>query len=59
MDYPRPAPHNNVFIHTHRKVAMDGYNRYKYTGTGSIYCNGVSLATATSCNSPMSISQRG
>ena len=41
MDYPRPAPHNNVFIHTHRKVAMDGYNRYKYTGTSSINCNGA------------------
>lgn len=39
MDYPRPAPHNNIFIHTHRKVAMDGYNRYRYTGTGSVYCN--------------------
>ena len=22
-DYPRPAPHNNVFIHHHRKVVMD------------------------------------
>lgn len=39
MDYPRVAPHNNVFIHGHRKVAMDGYNRYKYTGTGLLYCN--------------------
>jgi hypothetical protein len=39
MDYPRTAPHNNVFIHTHRKVAMDAYNRYKYAGTGLRYCN--------------------
>ncbi len=39
MDYARPAPHNNVFMHTHRKVAIDGYNRYKYTGSGSVYCN--------------------
>ncbi|MFD0691043.1 hypothetical protein [Actinomadura fibrosa] len=39
MDYDRVAPHNNVFIHAHRKVAMDGYNRYKYTGTGLRYCN--------------------
>lgn len=39
MDYPRTAPHNNVFIHTHRKVAMDAYNRYKYTGSGLRYCN--------------------
>ena len=39
MDYPRPAPHNNVFVHTHRKVAMDGYNRYAYTGAGSVNCD--------------------
>lgn len=26
VDYPNPAPHNNVFIHTHRKVVMDSYN---------------------------------
>ncbi len=26
VDYPDPAPHNNVFIHTHRKVVMDVYN---------------------------------
>jgi len=26
MDYHRPAPHNNVFIHNHRKVGMDMYN---------------------------------
>lgn len=39
MDYPRPAPHNNVFIHTHRKVVMDGYNRYRYTGSGLRYCD--------------------
>lgn len=25
-DYPDPAPHNNIFIHTHRKVGMDAYN---------------------------------
>jgi hypothetical protein len=42
MDYPRPAPHNNLFIHTHRKVAMDGYNRYKYAGTGSVLCDPTS-----------------
>src|SRR5690606_14940101 len=39
MDYERPAPHNNVFIHTHRKVVMDGYNRYRYTGDGLRYCD--------------------
>lgn len=44
MDYPRPAPHNNVFVHTHRKVAMDGYNRYAYTGTGSINCDPAAKA---------------
>src|SRR5699024_1205439 len=26
VDYHNPAPHNNVFIHTHRKVNMDAYN---------------------------------
>ncbi|WP_347300045.1 hypothetical protein [Dolosigranulum savutiense] len=26
VDYHDPAPHNNVFIHTHRKVGMDAYN---------------------------------
>lgn len=26
MDYANPAPHNNVFIHNHRKVGMDAYN---------------------------------
>ena len=26
VDYPRPAPHNNVFIHHHRKVVMDSDN---------------------------------
>jgi len=25
-DYPRPAPHNNIFIHHHRKVVMDTDN---------------------------------
>lgn len=39
MDYPRPAPHNNVFIHTHRKVVIDGYNRYKWAGDSMVYCN--------------------
>lgn len=26
MDYDKPAPHNNIFIHNHRKVGMDMYN---------------------------------
>lgn len=39
MDYARPAPRNNVFIHNHRKVVMDGYNRYDYTGEGLRYCD--------------------
>ncbi len=38
MDYPA-APHNNVLIHTHRKVAIDAYNRYQYTGDGLRYCD--------------------
>ncbi|GAB3702352.1 hypothetical protein [Nocardiopsis oceani] len=39
MDYERPAPRNNVFIHNHRKVVMDGYNRYEFTGDGLRYCD--------------------
>lgn len=26
VDYANPAPHNNIFIHTHRKVAIDSLN---------------------------------
>jgi hypothetical protein len=26
VDYPDPAPRNNIFIHTHRKVGIDAYN---------------------------------
>lgn len=26
MDYPNPAPHNNVLMHLHRKVVMDSYH---------------------------------
>lgn len=26
MDYAKPAPHNNIFIHSHRKVGMDSYS---------------------------------
>ena len=26
VDYPNPAPHNNVFIHHHRKVVLDSDN---------------------------------
>ncbi|WP_312980252.1 hypothetical protein [Corynebacterium sp.] len=26
MDYEKPAPHNNLFIHSHRKVGMDTYS---------------------------------
>ena len=26
MDYDKPAPHNNVLVHNHRKVGMDVYN---------------------------------
>lgn len=37
VDYPNPAPHNNVFIHNHRKVNMDAYN---VTGGGAYaICN--------------------
>lgn len=26
MDYAHPAPHNNIFVHSHRKVGMDTYS---------------------------------
>ena len=26
VDYAKPAPHNNIFIHSHRKVGMDSYS---------------------------------
>ncbi|WP_437927996.1 hypothetical protein WMF37_01740 [Sorangium sp. So ce291] len=34
-DYARPAPHNNVFIHHHRKVVMDTDNNFGDTGPWS------------------------
>lgn len=35
-DYPKPAPHNNVFIHHHRKVVMDSDNN-NYDGSSWSY----------------------
>lgn len=34
-DYARPAPHNNVFIHHHRKVVMDTANNFGDDGPWS------------------------
>ncbi|WP_437548707.1 hypothetical protein WME97_00940 [Sorangium sp. So ce367] len=34
-DYPRPAPHNNVFIHHHRKVVMDTDSNFGEDGPWS------------------------
>lgn len=34
-DYDRPAPHNNVFIHHHRKVVMDTDNNHYDTAADS------------------------
>ncbi|MGK3997629.1 hypothetical protein [Sorangium sp. So ce1024] len=34
-DYARPAPHNNVFIHHHRKVVMDTDNNFGEGGPWS------------------------
>ncbi|AUX39007.1 hypothetical protein SOCE26_003890 [Sorangium cellulosum] len=34
-DYARPAPHNNVLIHHHRKVVMDTDNNFGDTGPWS------------------------
>ena len=36
VDYPKPAPHNNVFIHHHRKVVMDTDNN-NYDGDAWSY----------------------
>jgi len=46
VDYPNPAPHNNVFIHTHRKVGMDGYNvRDAEEGADYAVCNPTTRQT--------------
>lgn len=42
MDYSNPAPRNNTFVHQHRKVVMDGYNRYNVTGDRLRYCDPAS-----------------
>ncbi len=37
-DYPNPAPHNNVFIHHHRKVVMDtDFNDYNGWSWSRVY----------------------
>lgn len=59
VDYDNPAPHNNVFIHTHRKVNMDAYNvngawsdDYSICnpGTGELYNYNSSLSTRNGIN---------
>lgn len=32
VDYPDPKPHNNIFLHHHRKVAMDTDNNVDFVG---------------------------
>jgi len=39
MDYDNPAPHNNVFIHNHRKVGMDTYSVNAPWSSGYKVCN--------------------
>jgi hypothetical protein len=39
VDYPDPAPHNNIFIHNHRKVGMDAYNTYASGAKDYAVCN--------------------
>lgn len=39
MDYAKPAPHNNIFIHNHRKVGMDGYNTHAPWASAYKVCN--------------------
>lgn len=37
-DYPNPAPHNNIFIHHHRKVVMDtDFNDYNGWSWSRVY----------------------
>ena len=37
-DYPNPAPHNNIFIHHHRKVALDtDFNDYNNWSWSRVY----------------------
>lgn len=59
VDYHNPAPHNNVFIHTHRKVNMDAYNvnglwsdAYSICnpGTGKLYNYNSDLSTRNGIN---------
>jgi hypothetical protein len=38
-DYPRPAPHNNVFIHHHRKAVIDTDNNHYDDGPWSMVWN--------------------
>lgn len=40
VDYKNPAPYNNVFIHSHRKVGIDAYNVMQTAG-GYDTCNTV------------------
>lgn len=39
MDYAKPAPHNNIFIHSHRKVGMDTYSVDAPWGKNYKACN--------------------
>ena len=39
MDYAHPAPHNNIFIHSHRKVGMDTYSVDASWATNYSVCN--------------------
>src|SRR5690606_16749562 len=39
MDYEKPAPHNNVFIHNHRKIGMDAYNTDAMWANSYATCN--------------------
>lgn len=39
VDYAKPAPHNNIFIHSHRKVGMDSYSVDASWATSYKVCN--------------------
>jgi hypothetical protein len=53
MDYANPAPHNNLFIHNHRKVGMDGYNVRSEGQSPYAVCNPRTKETYN-YNSPLS-----
>jgi hypothetical protein len=51
MDYENPAPHNNVFIHNHRKVGMDAYSVNGSWSSAYKVCNPATGSTLSYADS--------